>query len=138
MDLLKFSSKIADGLLHEGNCVDRPVGQPPKTKSLVDVTERKGRHVATPTPSNCSRTGEMGYWLVFQDKKSKFRFCKKGIIHISCMKCTVICVWLVKQMASTNFTTIRLSKWKGVTKERLFDVNSSNQNLCILKVTPDF
>ena len=34
MALLKFSCKIADGLLHEGKPVDRPVGRPPKRKSL--------------------------------------------------------------------------------------------------------
>ena len=42
MALLKFSSKIADGLLYEVKPVDRPVGQPPKRKSLGDVIEGKG------------------------------------------------------------------------------------------------
>ena len=88
MALLKFSSKIADGLLFEGKPVDRPVGRPPKRKSLEDVTEGKGRCVVTPTPSNCSRTDETGHWPVFWDKKSKCRFCKKDI-RTSCMKCTV-------------------------------------------------
>ena len=88
MALLKFSSKIAVGLLFEGKPVDRPVGRPPKRKSLEDVTERKGRCVVTPTPSNCSRTDETGHWPVFRDKKSKCRFCKKDI-RTSCMKCTV-------------------------------------------------
>ena len=32
MALLKFSSKITDGLLYEGKPVDRPVGRPPKRK----------------------------------------------------------------------------------------------------------
>ena len=44
----------------------------------------------------------------------------------------------MKETAFTNFTAIRLSKLKGVTKERLYDVNSSNQNLCISKVKRDF
>ena len=34
MALLKFSSKIADELFYEGKPVDRPVGWPPKKKSL--------------------------------------------------------------------------------------------------------
>ena len=45
MALLKFSSKIADGLLFGGKPVDRSVGRPPKRKSLGDVTEGKGRRV---------------------------------------------------------------------------------------------
>ena len=61
MALLTFSSKIADGLLYEGKPIDRPVGRPPKRKQLEDVTEGKGRHVVTPTPSNCSRTDETGH-----------------------------------------------------------------------------
>ena len=92
MGLLKFSSKIADRLLYEGKPVDRPLGQPPKRKLLEDVTERKGRvvrRIITPNPSNCSRTDEMGHWPVFRDKKSKCKFCKKGIIRRSRMKCTV-------------------------------------------------
>ena len=89
MALLKFSSKIADGLFYEGKPVDRPVGRPPKAKWLEKVTERKGRHVVTPTPSNYSRIDETGHRLVFRDKKSNCRFCKKGIVHTSCMKCTV-------------------------------------------------
>ena len=89
MALLKFSSKIADGLLFEGKPVDRPVGRPPKKKSLEDVTEGKGRRVETPTPSNCSKTDETGHWSVFRDKKNKCRFGKKGIIRMSCMKYTV-------------------------------------------------
>ena len=59
--LLKFSTKIADGLLFESKPVDRPAGRPPKRKSLEDVTEEKGRRVLTPTPSNCSRTDETGH-----------------------------------------------------------------------------
>ena len=89
MGLLKFSGKIADGLLYERKPVDRPTGRPPKRKSLEDVAKGKGRRVVTLTPSNCSRTDETGHWPVFRDKKSKCRFCKKGIIHTSCMKCTV-------------------------------------------------
>ena len=69
MTLLKFSSMIADGLLFEGKPVDRPVGRPPKRKSLENVTEGKRRRVVTPTPSNCSRTDETGHWQVFRDKK---------------------------------------------------------------------
>ena len=69
MALLKFSSKIADELLFEGNPVDRPVGRPPKRKSLENVTERKGWRIVTPTPSYCSRTDETGHWPVFRDKK---------------------------------------------------------------------
>ena len=56
--LLKFSNKTADRLLYEAKPVDRPVGQPPKRKSLEDATEGKGRCVVTPTPSSCSRTDE--------------------------------------------------------------------------------
>ena len=41
MAILKFSSKIADGLLYEGKPVDRSVGRPPKRKALEDVTEGK-------------------------------------------------------------------------------------------------
>ena len=44
--------------------VDKPVGQPPKRKSLEDVTGGKGQRVVTPTPSSCSRTDETGHWQV--------------------------------------------------------------------------
>ena len=89
MILLKFSNKTADRLLYESKPVERPVRWPPKRKSLEDVTEGKGRRVVTPTPSNWSRVDETGHWLVFRDKKSKRRFCKKTIIRTSCMKSTV-------------------------------------------------
>ena len=67
MAILKFSSKIADGLLYEGKPVDRSVGWLPKRKALKDVTEGKRWRVVTPTPSNCSRTDETGYWPVYRD-----------------------------------------------------------------------
>ena len=41
MALLKFSCKIADGLLYKCKPVDRPVGRSPKRKSLQDVIEGK-------------------------------------------------------------------------------------------------
>ena len=50
MALLKFSCKIDDGLLYEGKPVDRPVGRPPKRKSLHDVTEGKGWRVVKHPP----------------------------------------------------------------------------------------
>ena len=50
MALLKFSCKIADGLLYECKPDDRPVGRSPKRKSLQDVTEGKGWRFVTPTP----------------------------------------------------------------------------------------
>ena len=56
--LLKFSSNTADRLLYEAKPVDRPLGRPPKRKSLEDATKGKGRCVVTHTPSSCSRTGE--------------------------------------------------------------------------------
>ena len=70
MTLLKFSCKIADELLYEGKPVDRPVGWPPKRKSLQDVTEGKEWRVVISTPSNCSRTDEMGHWSVFWNNKN--------------------------------------------------------------------
>ena len=77
--VLKFSTKIADGLLFEGKPVDRPVGRPPKRKWLEDVTEGKGRRVVTPTPINCSRTDETGHWPVFRDKKGNEDFAKRAL-----------------------------------------------------------
>lgn len=89
MALLSFSTKIAYCLFYESKPIDRPVGQPPERKSLDDCSEGPGRYVITPVPSNCVRTDETGYWPVFRDSNSKFRFCKKGLIHTSCMKCQV-------------------------------------------------
>ena len=77
MDLLKFSSKIADRFLYEGKPVDRLVGQPPKRKSLGDVTEGKGRRVVTPNPSNCSRTDKTRLWPEFRDKKKYMQILQK-------------------------------------------------------------
>ena len=83
MALLKFSSKIADGLLFEGKPVDRPVGRPPKRKSLEDVTEGKGRCVVTPTPSNCSRTDETGdIGQYFGIKKVNADFAKRTFVRL--------------------------------------------------------
>ena len=79
MALLKFSSKIVDGLLFEGKPVDRPVGQPSKRKSLEDVTEGKGRRVVTPTLSNCSRIDKTEHWSVFRDKKVNADFAKRAL-----------------------------------------------------------
>ena len=81
--LSNFSSKIPDGLFYDGKPVDRPVGWPPKRKSLENVTDGKGRRVVTPTPSNGSRIDKAGHWPVFRDEKSKCRFCKKSIIRTS-------------------------------------------------------
>ena len=74
MALLRFESKIADRFLHECKPIGRPVGRPPKRKSLYDVPEGKGRPAVTPTPSNCSGTDEMGHRPVLRDKKRNFRF----------------------------------------------------------------
>ena len=81
MAILKFSSKIADGLLYESKPVDRSVGRPPKRKALEDVTEGKRWRVVTPTSSNCSRTDETGYWPVYRD--IVFHQWKKLLLRIS-------------------------------------------------------
>ena len=70
MALLSFSTKITDRLLYESKPIDRPVGRPPKRKSLDDCSEGPGRRVITSTPSNCVRTDETGHWPVFQDSNS--------------------------------------------------------------------
>ena len=44
--------EVADGLLYECKPIDRPVGRPPKRKSLEDITEEKGRHVVPPTSTS--------------------------------------------------------------------------------------
>ena len=105
MALLKLSRKITDTdkLLYECKPIDRPVGRLPKAKWLEDVTERKGRSVVTPTPDNCSRTDETEHWLVFWDKKSKCRFCKKGIVRTSCMKCMVYLCFISERNCSYEF-----------------------------------
>ena len=46
---------------------------------LEDVTERNGRRVVTPTPSNCSRTDETGHWPAFRNKKVNTDFAKRAL-----------------------------------------------------------
>ena len=46
---------------------------------LEDATERNGRRVVTPTPSNCSRTDETGHWPAFRNKKVKADFAKRAL-----------------------------------------------------------
>ena len=46
---------------------------------LEDVTERNGSRVVTPTPSNCSRTDEMGHWPAFRNKKVNTDFAKRAL-----------------------------------------------------------
>ena len=69
MALLKFSSKIVDGLLFEGKPVYRPVGQPSKRKSLEDVTEGKGRRVVTPTQVTAQELTKRNIGRYFGTKK---------------------------------------------------------------------
>ena len=46
---------------------------------LEDVTEKNGRRVVTPTPSNCSRTDETGHWPAFRNKKVNADFAKRAL-----------------------------------------------------------
>ena len=72
-------------------------------------------------------------------KKINADLAKRALFVCLAWNTRFICISPVKETAFMIFTAIRLSKeWKGVTKERLFDVNSSNQNLRILKVKRDY
>ena len=92
--------------MYEGKPVDRPVGQPPKKKSLGDVTEAKGQRVVTPNPSNCSRTDKSGHWPEFRNKKTKCRFCKRALFVRLVWNAQFLCVSPVKETAFTNLTAI--------------------------------
>ena len=63
--LLSFCTKIADRLLYESKPIDKPIGCPPKKKSLDDYSEGPGRCATTPTPSNFGRTDKTRHWPVF-------------------------------------------------------------------------
>ena len=44
-----------------------------------DVTERNGRRVVTPTPSNCSRTDDTRHWPAFRNSKVNADFAKRAL-----------------------------------------------------------
>ena len=89
MNLLTFSSKVAAGLTMESKTLERSVGRPRKRRSIDHDTTGPGRRVLTATPANCVRIDATAHWPCYRDKKGRCRFCKKGIVLTSCMKCQV-------------------------------------------------
>ena len=89
LPLLAFSSKVAAGLTVASKPLERSVGRPRKHKSIEDAVAGPGRRILTPTPVNCVRTDQTSHWPCYRDSKGRCRFCKKGIILTSCMKCEV-------------------------------------------------
>ena len=79
LTLVQFTTKVADRLLFCRKPMDRPVGRPPKRKSLDDApANSRGQSVQTPTPNKCIRTDESGHWPVYRDKKINVGFAKRG------------------------------------------------------------
>ena len=89
LNLLQFSSQIANALIMKSKRVDRPIGRPIKKLSTnSDLTETRGRKVQVPTPQNDIRYDEFGHWPNPQTNKNKCRLWKKTV-RISCLKCKV-------------------------------------------------
>ncbi|XP_065680710.1 piggyBac transposable element-derived protein 3-like [Hydra vulgaris] len=63
LNLLQFSSQIANAIIMKSKRVDRPIGRPIKKLSTnSDLTETRGRKVQVPTPQNDIRYDEFGHW----------------------------------------------------------------------------
>nr|XP_047122949.1 piggyBac transposable element-derived protein 3-like [Hydra vulgaris] len=81
LNLLQFSSQIANALIMKSKRVDRPIGRPIKKLSTnSDLTETRGRKVQVPTPQNDIRNDEFGHWPNPQINKNKCRLCKKTVL----------------------------------------------------------